>query len=41
MGCCNPACFALLSDGRIVTVEKGVPRIKVFRAEQGQWRLDS
>ena len=31
LGCCNPSDFALLSDGRIVTAEKGVPRVKVFR----------
>ena len=31
LGCCNPSDFALLSDGRIVTAEKGVPRVKVFK----------
>lgn len=31
LGCCNPSDFALLSDGRIVTAEKGIPRIKVFQ----------
>jgi hypothetical protein len=30
IGCCNPSDFALLSDGRIITAEKGVPRVKVF-----------
>lgn len=30
LGCCNPSDFALLSDGRLVTAEKGVPRIKVY-----------
>jgi hypothetical protein len=29
-GCCNPANFAVLADGRFVTVEKGIPRIKVY-----------
>jgi len=29
-GCCNPANFAVLADGRFVTVEKGLPRIKVY-----------
>jgi hypothetical protein len=31
-GCCNPAHFALLPDGRYVTVEKGLPRVKVYSA---------
>jgi hypothetical protein len=29
-GCCNPAHFALLPDGRFVTSEKGLTRIKVY-----------
>jgi sugar lactone lactonase YvrE len=29
-GCCNPAHIALLPDGRFVTSEKGIPRIKVY-----------
>lgn len=29
-GCCNPVHFALLSDGRFVTAEKGLPRVKVY-----------
>jgi hypothetical protein len=29
-GCCNPAHFAILSDGRFVTAEKGLPRIKIY-----------
>jgi hypothetical protein len=29
-GCCNPANFAVLEDGRFVTVEKGIPRVKVY-----------
>jgi hypothetical protein len=31
-GCCNPAHIALLPDGRFVTSEKGIPRIKVYTA---------
>jgi hypothetical protein len=30
-GCCNPINLALLSDGRYVTCEKGLPRVKVYR----------
>jgi hypothetical protein len=29
-GCCNPISIALLPDGRFVTAEKGVPRVKVY-----------
>lgn len=29
-GCCNPANFAILSDGRFVTAEKGLLRVKVY-----------
>jgi hypothetical protein len=29
-GCCNPANFTVLSDMRFVTVEKGIPRVKVY-----------
>lgn len=32
-GCCNPVYFARLPDGRFVTSEKGLPRIKVYSAE--------
>ena len=32
-GCCNPIHLALLSDGRVVTFEKGIPRVKVYSAE--------
>jgi hypothetical protein len=28
-GCCNPTQFALLGDDRVVTSEKGLPRVKV------------
>lgn len=29
-GCCNPIGLALLPDGRTVTAEKGLPRVKVY-----------
>ena len=29
-GCCNPIGFALLPDGRFVTAEKGLPRVKIY-----------
>jgi hypothetical protein len=32
-GCCNPIGFAVLPDGRMVTCEKGLPRVKVYRAD--------
>ena len=32
-GCCNPINLALLADGKIVTCEKGLPRVKVYAAE--------
>jgi len=32
-GCCNPIHLALLPDGRVVTFEKGIPRVKVYNAE--------
>ncbi len=31
-GCCNPAHFAILPDGRFVTAEKGLVRVKVYTA---------
>lgn len=31
LGCCNPSDFALLSDGRLVTAEKGVARVKIYQ----------
>jgi hypothetical protein len=31
-GCCNPSNIAILGDGRIVTAEKGIPRVKVCSA---------
>lgn len=30
-GCCNPAHFAFLDDGRFVTSEKGLVRIKIYK----------
>ena len=30
-GCCNPIGLAVLDDGRILTVEKGISRVKIFR----------
>jgi hypothetical protein len=32
-GCCNPVNLALLPDGRYVTCEKGLPRVKIYSAE--------
>jgi hypothetical protein len=32
-GCCNPIGVALLPDGRTVTCEKGLPRVKVYGAD--------
>jgi hypothetical protein len=32
-GCCNPIAVAALPDGRIVTAEKGIVRVKVYRAD--------
>ncbi len=29
-GCCNPAHLAIMPDGRFITSEKGVPRVKVY-----------
>jgi len=29
-GCCNPVHLAVLPDGRFVTAEKGIPRVKVY-----------
>jgi len=29
-GCCNPIRLALLPDGRMVTCEKGLPRVKIY-----------
>ena len=31
-GCCNPSHVAMLPDGRFVTSEKGIPRVKVYDA---------
>ncbi|MAE60107.1 MAG: hypothetical protein CMJ49_01995 [Planctomycetaceae bacterium] len=32
-GCCNPCHFTFLPDGRFVTCEKGLMRVKVYRAD--------
>ncbi|MCE5239928.1 hypothetical protein LLH23_15790 [bacterium] len=32
-GCCNPVAVAALPDGRIVTAEKGLVRVKVYQAD--------
>jgi len=32
-GCCNPTNIAILPDGRVVTSEKGIPRVKVYAAD--------
>lgn len=32
-GCCNPIGLALLPDGRYVTCEKGLPRVKIYSKE--------
>lgn len=34
-GCCNPAHLAIFADGRCVTAEKSLPRIKVYTAQGG------
>ncbi|HCU34175.1 MAG TPA: hypothetical protein DGT21_01650, partial [Armatimonadetes bacterium] len=31
-GCCNPTDIAVMADGRVVTSEKGLPRVKVYTA---------
>ncbi len=35
-GCCNPINLALLPDGRCVTCEKGLPRVKIYN-ERGEF----
>ena len=32
-GCCNPINLAVLPDGRCVTAEKGLPRVKIYSAD--------
>lgn len=32
-GCCNPANIAVLADGRFVTAEKGLVRLKIYSAD--------
>lgn len=31
-GCCNPCSIEVLPDGRVVTFEKGLPRVKIYSA---------
>lgn len=31
-GCCNPTDIAVMADGRVVTAEKGLPRVKIYTA---------
>ncbi|GHT13907.1 hypothetical protein FACS1894170_10390 [Planctomycetales bacterium] len=33
-GCCNPVSLTSLDDGRIVTAEKGVSRVKIYRTDR-------
>jgi hypothetical protein len=33
-GCCNPIGLALLPDGRCITCEKGIPRVKVYSTDR-------
>lgn len=32
-GCCNPIALAVLPDGKFITCEKGLPRVKVYQAD--------
>jgi hypothetical protein len=32
-GCCNPVNITILSDGKFVTCEKGIPRVKVYNSK--------
>ncbi len=32
-GCCNPVNFVILPDGRFVTCEKGLPRVKIYDSQ--------
>ncbi len=34
-GCCNPAGLAILPDGRFITAEKGLMRVKVYNSDGG------
>ena len=38
-GCCNPTNVAVLPDGRIVTSEKGIPRVKVVDAQKHELQV--
>jgi len=37
IGCCGPTDLTILSDGKIVTSEKGVPRVKVYEDISGDF----
>jgi sugar lactone lactonase YvrE len=32
-GCCNPTNLAIFPDGRVVTAEKGIPRLKMYNSK--------
>jgi sugar lactone lactonase YvrE len=32
-GCCNPIALTLAADGRLITCEKGLPRVKVYSTD--------
>jgi sugar lactone lactonase YvrE len=36
-GCCNPSHFAFRRDGKLITCEKGIVRVKVYDATSGQF----
>ncbi|MCP4645294.1 MAG: hypothetical protein GY851_32930, partial [bacterium] len=33
-GCCNPSHVAFMSDGALVTAEKGITRVKIYAVDQ-------
>ncbi len=37
-GCCNPAHIAFLGDGKLVTCEKGLVRVKVYEPTSGEFQ---
>lgn len=37
-GCCNPSHIAFLSDGRLVTGEKGLARVKIYDVTSGEFQ---
>ena len=36
-GCCNPSSLTVLPDGRVITTEKGMPRVKLISPEDGSF----